>query len=262
MTKLKIWLILFGIGLIIMDKFSFVNSVRDSVIIFLQKQSALLIYRIENYPRLIMLQTNQQHELARQNIYLKKQVEEYSLLLKQSKNRVQDIRAINELSPAKTYDNYTANVVRAILDVNFFVNNQLLIDQGSDKNIKPGLAVVNRDGIIGQISTVNLHNSQVKLITNPDFKIYVEESATKSKMLAQGAGNNTIIVHFIDKNDKIKVGDILETTGLDDVYPANIPVARIVKVFYENNGFNSAFCIPIVDFHKLQYILVLKNANQ
>jgi rod shape-determining protein MreC len=80
-------------------------------------------------------------------------------------------------------------------------------------------------------------------------------------MLAQGIGNGNIMVRYIDKQDKIKEGDILETTGLDDIYPAHIPVAKIIKVFYENNGFNSALCVPIVDFHKLQYILVLKNGN-
>jgi rod shape-determining protein MreC len=77
-------------------------------------------------------------------------------------------------------------------------------------------------------------------------------------MLAQGSANGNIIVRYLDKNDKIQAGDILETTGLDDVYPARIPVAKVVKVFYENNGFNSALCVPVVDFHQLQYVLVLK----
>ncbi|MFN7094621.1 MAG: rod shape-determining protein MreC [Burkholderiales bacterium] len=45
------------------------------------------------------------------------------------------------------------------------------------------------------------------------------------------------------------------------MYPANIPVARVIKVFYENNGFNSALCEPVINFNKLQYVLVLKNAN-
>ena len=55
------------------------------------------------------------------------------------------------------------------------------------------------------------------------------------------------------------MGDILETTGLDDVYPAQIPVARVIRVFYENNGFNSAVCVPVVDFRQLQYVSVLKS---
>ena len=138
----------------------------------------------------------------------------------------------------------------------------MLIDVGSNKGSQIGAAVVNREGVIGQVYNVNANSSQVTLITNPEFKIYVEQSVTKSKMLAQGSGNGNIIVRYLDKNDKIQAGDILETTGLDDVYPARVPVAKVVKVFYENNGFNSALCVPVVDFHQLQYVLVLKYDNK
>ena len=70
------------------------------------------------------------------------------------------------------------------------------------------------------------------------------------------------IIIIISKNDTIKEGDLLVTTGLDNIYPADLPVARIIKIFYENNGFNSALCEPIVNFNILKYILVMKNANQ
>ena len=259
MSKFKFWLILFSIGLILFDHYSIIRSFRDNTIILLQKQAALLLYRVQNYPKLVFLQVAQQKELAHQNVQLKKQVEEYSLLLQQSKNQADDLKSIKELNPAGIYDSFDPVVARAIMDINFFVNNQMLIDKGNNSHLTLGSAIVNRDGVIGQISSLNEKNSQIMLLTNPDFKIYVQQKMTKSKMLAQGAGNNTIIVRYIAKNDKIQTGDILETTGLDDVYPSGIPVARVLKVFYENNGFNSAICAPMADFHKLQYVLVLKN---
>ncbi len=129
-------------------------------------------------------------------------------------------------------------------------------------SINVGNTIVNRDGIVGQINIVNEHNAQIILLTNPDYKIYLQTSVSKSKMLAQGIGGNHLMVRYINKNEKVSAGDILTTTGLDDLYPANIPVARIVKVLSDNNGFNSAICEPVVNFNKLQYILVLKNANK
>jgi rod shape-determining protein MreC len=258
MRRFKLRLMLISIGLIAFDRYSFINNLRDGVVIWMQKQTFLLFYRIQNYPRLLLLNTSQQQKLASQNVQLKKQIEEYSLLLKQSKNQTQNITAVNQLNPNGVYDDFNQIVAKAILDVNFFVNNQMLIDVGRTKGAQVGSAVVNREGIIGQILNVNANSSQVTLITNPEFKIYVEQSVTKSKMLAQGSGNGNIIVRYLDKNDKIQAGDILETTGLDDVYPARISVAKVVKVFYENNGFNSALCVPVVDFHQLQYVLVLK----
>lgn len=262
MRYFKIWLILLSIGLIVLDKYSFISNLRDSTVIFMQKKISLIAYRVTNYPRLVFLQTKQQQELAKQNNLLKKQVEQYSLLLQQSQNKNQDIQALKNLNSAGLYDDFTQVVSKAILDVNFFVNNQLLIDKGKSSNLTVGDAVVNRDGVVGQITSVNLNNSQVIMITNPEFKIYLENGKTKTKMLAQGAGNNSLIVKYIDKKDSVKVGDILFTTGLDDVYPANLPVVKVVKVFYENNGFNSALCYPVVDFHQLQYVVVLKNDHK
>lgn len=259
MRLFKIWLILLSISLIAIDKYSFISNVRDSIVIFIQKQTLLLRYRLENYPRLLVLNANQQQALATQNVQLKKQVEEYSVLLKQRSNETQDLKAINNLNNGNLYSDFTQIVAKAILDVNFFVNNLLLIDAGQNKGVSAGLAVVNREGVIGQVSNVNPSNAQITLITNPEFKIYLQQSITKSKMLAQGGGTNKILVNYIDKADNLKPGDILETTGLDDVYPAHIPVAKVLKVFYENNGFNSALCAPIVDFHQLQYIVVLKD---
>lgn len=254
----KLWLIVFGIGLIALDKFSFISTVRDTVVVFVERHVSLLFYRVKNYPQLLILNTTQQQQLAKQNAELKQQVEQYSVLLQQTKNHAQDLKNVQGLNADGVYNDFEQIVAKAVLDVNFFMNNQLLLDIGKNKNIKLGDAVVNKDGVIGQVANVNQLNSQVMLVTNPDFKIYVQSAKSKAKMLAQGGGHNTIVVNYIDKNDDIKPGDILETTGLDDVYPDNIPVAKVVKVFYENNGFNSALCSPIVNFDQLQYVLVLQ----
>lgn len=263
MTRLKIWLLIIGAILILLDKFSFIRNIRDYSSVYMQKQIQLIIYRIENYPRLIFLQKIEQQNLQKENILLKKQLEEYAILLKQKKNQGNDNKILESLRKIQLdlYNDFKICVARAIVDVNYLINNKLLIDQGSTNGIEIGNAVVNKEGVIGQINTVNQSNAQLILMTNTDFKIYLQHNETKSKMLAHGIGNNNLLVEYINKKDQIKPGDILVTTGLDDVYPANLPAVRVVRIFDENNGFNSAICEPVVDFNQLRYVLVLKNAN-
>ncbi len=262
MIRIKLWLIILSVGLIVLDKYSFISSVRDYASIYLQKQSWLLIYRIQNYPKLVMLQKLEQKKLEKENNQLKQQVEKYAIMLKQQSNQQVDIKELQELkSQPNLYDDFNIEIARAVVNINYIVNGKLLIDKGSADSILLGNSVVNNSGVIGQISAVNAHNAQIIMISNPDYKIYLQNQSTKSKMLAQGIGNNKLLIKYISKNDTIKVGDLLVTTGLDDIYPADIPVAKIVKIFYENNGFNSALCEPAVDFNKLQFILVLKHAN-
>ena len=183
--------------------------------------------------------------------------------MKQQKNLDTDEKSLDSLAlQSRLYNNYGTSVARAIIDINYLVNHKMLIDKGSGNNIEVGEAVVNQLGVIGQVSIVNNKTSQIILLANPDFKIYLQTVDSKSKMLAQGTGNNNLIVKYISKSTNIKAGDVLVTTGLDDIYPANIPVAKVIRVFYENNGFNSAICQPVVDYNNLQYIVVLKNANK
>ncbi len=262
MFRIRIWLILLSVGLIILDKYSFVSTIRDYTAVYMQKQISLLFYRMRSYPHLVLLQKTEQRQLERENIHLKQQIEEYSLQMNQQQNRQENTKELQELrDQASMTTNFKTTVARAIIDVNYLVNNRLLLDKGSADGLVLGDAVVNKIGVIGQISVVNPHNAQVTLISNPDYKIYLQNSITKSKMLAQGIGNSSLSVKYISKVNPLKIGDLLVTTGLDDIYPANLSVARITKIFYENNGFNSALCQPVVNLNKLQFVLVLKNAH-
>lgn len=259
MLRIKLWLIIIAIILIFTDKLSFIGRIRDTSSVYMQKNLNILKYKLTNYPKLVLLQKSEQSRLEKENVQLKKQLEQYSLLLNQQANQGADAKALSELNQAGSYNQFNVVTARGIIDVNYLVNNRLLIDKGATSGIKQGDAVINKEGVIGQVGINNPNNSQIMLITNPEFKIYVQNSLNKSKMLAQGMGNNSLIVKYIDKSQKIQVGDILTTTGLDDVYPANIPVARVIKVFFENNGFNMAICEPVVHLNKIQYVLVLKH---
>ncbi|MCE2706077.1 MAG: rod shape-determining protein MreC [Proteobacteria bacterium] len=263
MTRFKFWLLIFCVVIILLDKFSFISKMRDYIAVYVQKQTSIIVYHIKNYPKLVLLQQSEQYNLESENTKLKQQVEQYSVLLKQQKNLDTDEKSLDSLAlQSRLYNNYGTSVARAIIDINYLVNHKMLIDKGSGNNIEVGEAVVNQLGVIGQVSIVNNKTSQIILLANPDFKIYLQTVDSKSKMLAQGTGNNNLIVKYISKSTNIKAGDVLVTTGLDDIYPANIPVAKVIRVFYENNGFNSAICQPVVDYNKLQYIVVLKNANK
>ena len=263
MNKLKLWMLGFCLATILLDKFSFISKIRDYTAVYIQKQTSALVYRIKNYPKLVLLQKTEQRNLETENIKLKQDIQRYSILLNQQKNLGTNINDVESLTTQSgLYSDYKTTIVRAVIDINYLVNNKLLIDKGTANGITIGNAAINQFGIIGQVFDTNNNNAQVILVTNPSLKIYLQTTDTKSKMLAQGIGNNSLIVKYLSKQAKIKVGDILVTTGLDDIYPANIPVAKITKIFYENNGFNSAICQPIVDYNKLQYIAVLKNARQ
>ncbi len=252
-----------ALGLILLDKFSLISVIRDNIAISTHKNINNFNYKLTYYPKWFFLQKNKQRELELENFKLHKEVEKYVALINIQNNTNKDRGQIDELNLLKNvYSTYKIIVSRIIIDVNYLINNKLLLNIGKSSDVSVGDTVINKDGVVGQIREVSSIASEVFLITNLDYKIYVQDSLTKVRMLLQGQGNNQLIVKYMNKKDKVKVGDILVTTGLDDLYPANLPVAKITNVYYANNGFNTAICKPLVDFNKLQYVLVLKNEKK
>ena len=135
MKLFRIWLILLGISLIFLDKYTFISAIRDNVTAYVENHVSLVLYRVKSYTPLLILNVNQQQDLARQNTVLKKQVEEYSVLLQQSKNNIQDTENIQDINASVLHDNYTQIIAKSILDVNYFVNDRLLIEFNKSNNI-------------------------------------------------------------------------------------------------------------------------------
>lgn len=264
MFYIKVWLIIFSIFLMTLDKLSFLGKVRDSVAIYVHKQVFLFNYRVQNYPKLIFLQKSQENTLAQENIQLRKKIEQYAILLKQQNNQDADNKLLQQISDkTKLFPHFKVSIAKAVIDINYVLKNQILINIGTNSGVKVGDAVMNETGLVGQVVVANGDNSQVSLITNSNSTIFLQDSISKVKMLARGSKDNlSLVINEINKSDQVAVGDILTTTGLDDIYPANLAVAKVVKIINKDNGFNSAICEPIVDFKNLQYIVVLNNANK
>jgi len=56
----------------------------------------------------------------------------------------------------------------------------------------------------------------------------------------------------------IKPGDQLLTSGIDKVYPAGLPVARVVRISPpEGNSYARVECIPLAGVNRDRVLLVL-----
>ena len=177
MIRIRVWFLVAAIALILLDKFSFISKLRDVVAISVHKNILVLEYRITSYPKLVFLQRKEQKQLETENLKLRQQVEQDAILIKQQNNQNIDNHEIEQLnSESNVYINFRTTMARGVIDVNYLINNRLLIDKGSDQGINLGSTVVNKDGVIGQIALVNPSNSQIILITNPDYKIYLQNA--------------------------------------------------------------------------------------
>ncbi len=108
---------------------------------------------------------------------------------------------------------------------------KVVLDRGSNHGAVLGAPVIDETGVLGQITRVYPLTSEVTLVTDRDAAVPVINSRSKQRGVAYGLPlAQGMELRFMAGNADVQVGDELATSGLDGVYPAGLPVAKVAKV--------------------------------
>jgi rod shape-determining protein MreC len=104
----------------------------------------------------------------------------------------------------------------------------LVIDKGTRNGVYDGQAIIDADGVVGQVIEAGLLSSQGLLISDPDHALPVQVNRNGLRTIAVGTGDyESLDLPFLPNNADIKVGDLLVTSGLGGAFPAGYPVAIV-----------------------------------
>jgi rod shape-determining protein MreC len=116
------------------------------------------------------------------------------------------------------------------VDANPYRHN-FVIDLGERDGVFNGQAIIDADGVIGQVLEVGLTTSQAILISDPSHALPVEVSRNGLRTIANGTGEfDRLNLPFLPNNADIVPGDVLVTSGLGGAFPAGYPVAVVASV--------------------------------
>ncbi len=106
----------------------------------------------------------------------------------------------------------------------------LYIDKGAEDGIAEDMPVITPDGIVGRIRDVMPHTSQVLEISDPTSAagVLLEETRTRGVLRGNGFGQPEIVNFMPD--DRIKPGQLVLTSGGDQIFPRGLPVGTVLKV--------------------------------
>ncbi len=116
------------------------------------------------------------------------------------------------------------------VDANPYRHN-FVINIGENDGVYNGQAIIDADGVIGQVLEVGLITSQAILISDPSHALPVEVSRNGLRTVAKGTGEfDRLDLPFLPNNADIVAGDVLVTSGLGGAFPAGYPVAVVASV--------------------------------
>lgn len=131
------------------------------------------------------------------------------------------------------------------------------IDRGERDGVRRNMAVITPDGAVGKVIETYRDNAQVLLLTDPEggAGAMIVESRIQSPV--SGTGEPLLSMKYVANDDKVNLGDRVVTSGMDKIFPRDIPVGTIVDVKPGSSSFKSILLRPATHFDRLEEVLVL-----
>lgn len=139
----------------------------------------------------------------------------------------------------------------------------VVLNRGSRHGVEPGMAVLEGDGLVGQVTSVSYNSSRVLLITDPLSGVDAIVQGSRARGVVEGNGGKTSSWRFVLKEEEVHIGDRVISSGFDGVYPKGLLIGVIVDINSKNERmFRSISIKPAVDFAKLETVLIVKHREQ
>jgi rod shape-determining protein MreC len=106
------------------------------------------------------------------------------------------------------------------------------IDLGSRDGMSTNLPVMTAEGLIGRISSVDQFKSQVILIGDPNCRVSARVENPTHDIGVLGAGgpldDSLVGLSYLSSGANLKSGQSVVTSGEGGIFPAGIPIGKIV----------------------------------
>jgi rod shape-determining protein MreC len=136
----------------------------------------------------------------------------------------------------------------------------VIINRGSDGGLRSGMPVVTSQGLAGRIAAVTAGAARVELVTDPSSSVNVRLEPSGAQAVLLGSLTGELSLDLIPQTASVNVGDLVLTSGLGGNFPDNILIGQITSVSRrETDLFQQASVQPVVDFSKLEIVLLITN---
>jgi rod shape-determining protein MreC len=153
-------------------------------------------------------------------------------------------------------------LVAEILSVDLKYRQRFELNRGLRDGVFVGQALIDAQGVVGQVVRVGPLTSEAVLITDADHALPVSVNRNGLRTIAYGTGDSgRLRLRDLTTNANIVVGDLLISSGLGGVFPAGYPVARVLEVRVRpDQSFAEIIAEPASALDREREVLLLWNA--
>jgi rod shape-determining protein MreC len=139
------------------------------------------------------------------------------------------------------------------------ISHTLILGQGSASGLRPGMAVLSNQGVVGRIIETSPHASRVLLIDDHNSALDGFDQRSRARGIVAGMVDDGVIMKYVGRSEDIKAHDTIVTSGLDGIFPRGLLVGTVSRVHREGPGmFLVVQLAPAVSFRELEQVLVVR----
>lgn len=141
-------------------------------------------------------------------------------------------------------------------------NNYIMIGKGTDQGIKPDMAVISPDGIVGVVMSASRHFATVMPVLHSDSRnsVKVLRTGISGSLVWDGKDYRYAQVIDLPTTHQFNEGDTIVTSGLAGDFPEGIPVGYVESAeTLKGSGFYKVRIRLATDFNKLDHVYVVDN---
>src|SRR6266446_9089558 len=133
----------------------------------------------------------------------------------------------------------------------------LTIDKGTRDGLRPDMAVIAPEGVVGRLVVPSARSAKVQLLVDRNAAAGVIVERTRAQGVVVGSGDDRLQMQYVSEASDLAVGDVVVTSGIDTIYPKGLVVGRIEVVEKNGPAFKRIIVRPAVDFSRIEEVLVV-----
>jgi rod shape-determining protein MreC len=200
------------------------------------------------------------NKLLRNNAALRAEQIRLELRLQKLATLEQENTRLREMLTSAKYFEKERILIGELLSVDLDPYQQrIVINKGTRDGVYEGQPLLGARGIIGQIDKAGPFNSIALLVSDPNHALLGVIARSGQRSLVVGTGNiqQLELMHLTSTAD-IQIGDLVITSGLDDRYPSDYPVAEVTSIKQvAGDAFVKVEAKPLVDLNSIREVLLI-----
>jgi rod shape-determining protein MreC len=136
------------------------------------------------------------------------------------------------------------------------------IDKGESSGIRPDMAVITVDGIVGKVLHVYSSSSLVLLINDQTSGVGAILEKTRLQGILRGTPAGEIALEKVMSDETVPIGELVLTSGGDRIFPKGLPVGRVTKVSPGSDLFLNIRVKPAISLSRLEEVLVVTKIDE